>query len=105
MQVGLSIADSLVEQGADLLITGDMGIGNTTPSAALVAAITGWPARAVTGRGTGISDETLQAKVAVVEAGLEPRGGVAGGDLDSPHLDPGRRPLVRAARGASRSRP
>ncbi len=70
MQVGLSIADSLVEQGADLLITGDMGIGNTTPSAALVAAITGWPARAVTGRGTGISDETLQAKVAVVEAGL-----------------------------------
>ncbi len=71
MQVGLSVADGLVDQGADLLVTGDMGIGNTTPSAALVAALTGWPARAVTGRGTGISDEVLDRKIAVVEAGLQ----------------------------------
>ncbi|MHB1988781.1 MAG: nicotinate-nucleotide--dimethylbenzimidazole phosphoribosyltransferase [Acidimicrobiales bacterium] len=71
VQVGLSIAGRLVDQGADLLVTGDMGIGNTTPSAALVAAITKWPARAVTGRGTGISDEVLEKKIAVVEAGLE----------------------------------
>jgi nicotinate-nucleotide--dimethylbenzimidazole phosphoribosyltransferase len=70
IQVGLSVANKLVDQGADLLVTGDMGIGNTTPSAALVSAITGWPARAVTGRGTGISDETLEAKIAVIEAGL-----------------------------------
>ena len=71
IQVGLTLADRLVDQGTDLLVTGDMGIGNTTPSAALVAAITGWPARAVTGRGTGISDNTLDRKIEVVEAGLE----------------------------------
>jgi nicotinate-nucleotide--dimethylbenzimidazole phosphoribosyltransferase len=71
MQAGLSIADRLVDQGADLLVTGDMGIGNTTPSAALVAAITGWPARSVTGRGTGISDEMLETKTSVVERALE----------------------------------
>ncbi|MHB8246285.1 MAG: nicotinate-nucleotide--dimethylbenzimidazole phosphoribosyltransferase [Acidimicrobiales bacterium] len=70
IQAGLSVADRLVDQGADLLVTGDMGIGNTTPSAALIAAITGWPARAVTGRGTGISDATFELKVTVVEAGL-----------------------------------
>ncbi len=71
IQVGLSIADRLVDQGHDLLITGDMGIGNTTPSAAVIAAITGWPARSVTGRGTGISDEMLDVKVGVVERALE----------------------------------
>jgi nicotinate-nucleotide--dimethylbenzimidazole phosphoribosyltransferase len=71
MQVGLSIADRLVDQGHDLLVTGDMGIGNTTPSAAVVAAVTGWPARSVTGRGTGISDEMLEVKAAVVERALE----------------------------------
>lgn len=71
IQVGLSIGCSLVDQGADLLVTGDMGIGNTTPSAAIVSAITGWPPHAVTGRGTGISDEALEAKIHVVEAILE----------------------------------
>lgn len=70
MQVGLSVADGLAGQGVDLLLTGDMGIGNTTPSAALVAAITGWPARAVTGRGTGISDEVFEHKTAVIEEAL-----------------------------------
>jgi nicotinate-nucleotide--dimethylbenzimidazole phosphoribosyltransferase len=44
-----------------------MGIGNTTPSAALVAAITGRPAREVTGRGTGVDDRTWRRKVSVVE--------------------------------------
>ncbi|HLI43693.1 MAG TPA: nicotinate-nucleotide--dimethylbenzimidazole phosphoribosyltransferase [Acidimicrobiales bacterium] len=71
VQVGLSIGDRLVERGADLLVTGDMGVGNTTSAAALVAAITGWPARSVTGRGTGISDEMLERKTEAVEGGLE----------------------------------
>ena len=71
IQVGLSIADRLVDQGSDLLVTGEMGAGNTTPAAAIVAAVTGWPARAVTGRGSGISDEMLDKKIAVVESGLE----------------------------------
>jgi nicotinate-nucleotide--dimethylbenzimidazole phosphoribosyltransferase len=51
-----------------------MGIGNTTPSAALIAALTGRPAREVTGRGTGISDAQWEHKVAIVERALERAG-------------------------------
>jgi nicotinate-nucleotide--dimethylbenzimidazole phosphoribosyltransferase len=47
-----------------------MGIGNTTPSAALIAGLLGRPAREVTGRGTGIDDSTLDLKVAVIERAL-----------------------------------
>src|SRR6202035_1007839 len=54
LDAGADLAAELVGAGADCLVTGDMGIGNTTPSAALVAAFTGLPARQVTGRGTGI---------------------------------------------------
>jgi len=49
-----------------LLVTGDMGIGNTTPSAALICAITGRSAEEITGRGTGIDDETLLLKTRIV---------------------------------------
>jgi nicotinate-nucleotide--dimethylbenzimidazole phosphoribosyltransferase len=69
--VGIEIADRLIDAGADLLLTGDMGIGNTTPSAALIAAFTGTPADAVTGRGTGVDDETLARKTAVVKRATE----------------------------------
>jgi nicotinate-nucleotide--dimethylbenzimidazole phosphoribosyltransferase len=65
--VGAGIAAELVAAGARCLVTGDMGIGNTTPSAALIAAITARPAAAVTGRGTGVDDAVLARKVAVVE--------------------------------------
>jgi nicotinate-nucleotide--dimethylbenzimidazole phosphoribosyltransferase len=68
--VGVSVAADLVSKGARCLITGDMGIGNTTPSAALIAAFTGQPASAVTGRGTGIGDDEWAHKVRVVERGL-----------------------------------
>jgi nicotinate-nucleotide--dimethylbenzimidazole phosphoribosyltransferase len=71
IQAGLTIADKLVDRGADVLVTGDMGIGNTTAAAALVSALTGWPPRAVTGRGTGISDEMLEHKVEVIDAAIE----------------------------------
>jgi nicotinate-nucleotide--dimethylbenzimidazole phosphoribosyltransferase len=54
----------------DLLVTGDMGIGNTTPAACLISAFTGSPPWAVTGRGTGIDDRTLELKVNVVEEAL-----------------------------------
>ncbi|HWC37036.1 MAG TPA: nicotinate-nucleotide--dimethylbenzimidazole phosphoribosyltransferase, partial [Acidimicrobiales bacterium] len=67
LDVGATVAADLVANGARCLITGDMGIGNTTPSAALIAARTGRPAAAVTGRGTGIGDEEWARKVAVVE--------------------------------------
>ncbi len=64
--VGAEVAADLVAGGADLLVGGDMGIGNTTPSAALIAAITGRDPAAVTGRGTGIDDAMLQHKADVV---------------------------------------
>ena len=65
---GAGIVEELVESGGvDLLVPGDMGIGNTTPAACLIAAFTGRPAREVTGRGTGIDDATLRMKIGVVE--------------------------------------
>ncbi|QIX28698.1 nicotinate-nucleotide--dimethylbenzimidazole phosphoribosyltransferase [Nocardioides sp. JQ2195] len=64
--VGIEVADQLVDAGHDVLLTGDMGIGNTTPSACLLAALTGTPAEVVTGRGTGIDDETLALKTRIV---------------------------------------
>ena len=68
--VGADLASELVADGAQLLVTGEMGIGNTTPAAALIAAVTGRPAAAVTGRGTGIDDRMLEVKVAVIDAAL-----------------------------------
>ncbi|GAA3344705.1 hypothetical protein GCM10020358_49050 [Amorphoplanes nipponensis] len=70
LEVGVSVAGALVDGGAKCLLTGDMGIANTTPAAALVSAFTGANAAAVTGRGTGIDDETHARKVAVVAGAL-----------------------------------
>jgi nicotinate-nucleotide--dimethylbenzimidazole phosphoribosyltransferase len=70
LDVGAEIAARLVAERAACLVTGDMGIGNTTPSAALVAAFTGRAPAEVTGRGTGIDEPTLERKIAAVEAGL-----------------------------------
>ena len=65
--VGAEVAADLVARGAAVLVTGDMGIGNTTAAAAVIAAFTGRPASAVTGRGTGVDDEALRRKIAIVE--------------------------------------
>lgn len=73
LEVGISVALDLVSDGASLLVTGDMGIANTTPAAALVAVLTGRPAAEVTGRGTGIDDRTLARKVAAVERAVTSR--------------------------------
>lgn len=70
---GAAVADLLVERGHDVLLTGDMGIANTTPSAALVAAFTGAAPAEVTGRGTGIDDAVHARKVKVVESALASR--------------------------------
>jgi nicotinate-nucleotide--dimethylbenzimidazole phosphoribosyltransferase len=70
---GVSVADRLVDRGHDVLLTGDMGIGNTTPSAALVAALTGVAPADVTGRGTGVDDTVLARKVEVVARALGAR--------------------------------
>jgi nicotinate-nucleotide--dimethylbenzimidazole phosphoribosyltransferase len=70
LEVGMAVALELVEAGHDALLTGDMGIANTTPAAALIAAYTGAPAAAVTGRGTGVDDATLAHKESVVAGAL-----------------------------------
>ncbi|MGV9215327.1 nicotinate-nucleotide--dimethylbenzimidazole phosphoribosyltransferase [Micromonospora sp. RB23] len=67
---GVRVADELIDAGAGILLTGDMGIGNTTPAAALIAAFTGVDPLDSTGRGTGVDDETYAHKVAVVRAAL-----------------------------------
>ncbi|HEV7898605.1 MAG TPA: nicotinate-nucleotide--dimethylbenzimidazole phosphoribosyltransferase [Planosporangium sp.] len=69
--VGIEVADRLIDDGAKILLTGDMGIANTTPAAALIAAFTGAGPAAVTGRGTGVDDVTYARKVDVVRAGLD----------------------------------
>jgi len=71
VEVGIRVASDLVAGGARALLTGDMGIANTTAAAALVAAFTGAEAGAVTGRGTGIDDERYAHKVDVVRRALD----------------------------------
>jgi nicotinate-nucleotide--dimethylbenzimidazole phosphoribosyltransferase len=67
---GIEVARDLVAAGNRCLLTGDMGIANTTASAALICAFTGRDAAEVTGRGTGADSETLARKVEVVRRGL-----------------------------------
>jgi nicotinate-nucleotide--dimethylbenzimidazole phosphoribosyltransferase len=67
---GMRLASRLVSEGADLIALGEMGIGNTTASAAMISVLAGRPARDVTGLGTGIDPERWQHKVAVVERSL-----------------------------------
>lgn len=67
---GMEVFESVRRDGLDLVATGDMGIGNTTASAAIVAAITGKAPELVTGRGTGVDDAGLLRKVAVIERAL-----------------------------------
>ena len=71
VEVGISVADQLVGAGAKCLLTGDMGIANTTPAAALTAVFTGAGPAAVTGRGTGIDDAMLAHKTSVIVAALD----------------------------------
>jgi nicotinate-nucleotide--dimethylbenzimidazole phosphoribosyltransferase len=70
---GADVANRLIDEGHDCLLTGDMGIANTTPSAALVAAFTGAEPALVVGRGTGVDDATLARKVEVVSGALRDR--------------------------------
>ena len=67
---GAAIVAELAAAGCRLVATGDMGIGNTTAAAALTAVLTKRPPAEVTGRGTGIGDEALARKIAVVERAL-----------------------------------
>ncbi len=70
LEAGIEAVQGELEQGLDIVATGDMGIGNTTPSSAIAACMTGLPVAEVTGRGTGIDDGKLAHKVAVIEQAL-----------------------------------
>lgn len=75
LAAGAAVAEQEIAAGAQLLLSGDMGIGNTTPAAALIAAGLGLPAHLVAGRGTGIDDEALARKVEVIDAAIVRVGG------------------------------
>ena len=70
VQVGLDVVEAEAAAGLDLVGAGDMGIGNTTASAAIVALLTGASVLDVTGRGTGVDDAGLARKVAAIERAL-----------------------------------
>ncbi|MCG8684032.1 MAG: nicotinate-nucleotide--dimethylbenzimidazole phosphoribosyltransferase [Desulfobacterales bacterium] len=72
IEAGIEIVNELNDEApVDLLGTGDMGIGNTTPSTAIIAAFSGLPVETLTGRGTGIDDEGLANKIDVIQKGLD----------------------------------
>ncbi len=70
IQRGVELAEAEIRAGAQMLATGDMGIGNTTPSAAIAAALTGKPPAVCVGRGTGVDESGLARKISVVERAL-----------------------------------
>ena len=76
---GMAVADEEIDAGADLLVPGDMGIGNTTPATALVGLLTTTEPASIVGRGTGIDDETWMRKCAAVRDAMR-RGRPVKGD-------------------------
>ena len=71
VEAGIEIVNELLADGpVDMLGTGDMGIGNTTPSSAVIAAFSGIAVDKLTGRGTGIGDAALANKIRVIEQAL-----------------------------------
>ena len=70
IEAGMELVEEELGKGIDILGTGDMGIGNTTPSSAITAAFTGAEVAAVTGRGTGLDDEGWERKVRIIEKAL-----------------------------------
>ena len=71
LNAGIRLALEAAENGADIIGTGEMGIGNTTAASAIVAALTGTPPSETTGRGTGRNDNEMERKIAVVGRALE----------------------------------
>jgi nicotinate-nucleotide--dimethylbenzimidazole phosphoribosyltransferase len=68
---GVEVIEEEIGNGLDILATGDMGIGNTTPSAAIACVATGMSPSAIVGRGTGVDDEGLHRKILTVERALQ----------------------------------
>ncbi|MEW6447246.1 MAG: nicotinate-nucleotide--dimethylbenzimidazole phosphoribosyltransferase [Bacillota bacterium] len=71
VEVGIELAQTEIQHGADLIATGDMGIGNTTPSSAILCALAGVPVKEAVGRGTMVNDTILERKRRVVARALQ----------------------------------
>ncbi len=71
LEVGIEVAKNLIDKGYNILATGEMGIGNTTPSSAIIAAFTGIEPIKLTGVGANLSEEGMIKKVKVIQAGLD----------------------------------
>ncbi|NPV91088.1 MAG: nicotinate-nucleotide--dimethylbenzimidazole phosphoribosyltransferase [Firmicutes bacterium] len=71
LEAGIEIANREIDRGARLIGTGDMGIGNTTPSSAILAVFSGLPAEKAVGRGTGIDDPGWKRKVDAINRAIE----------------------------------
>lgn len=71
IEAGMELVEEELTRGIDILGTGDMGIGNTTPSSAITAAFTGVDVAAVTGRGAGLDEEGWSRKIKVIQKALE----------------------------------
>ncbi len=78
LDVGVEVAEVAIAGGARCLVTGDMGIGNTTSAAAIIAGITNRSPEDVAGRGSGADDEMLARKIAVIEAAIANLASTAG---------------------------
>jgi nicotinate-nucleotide--dimethylbenzimidazole phosphoribosyltransferase len=79
---GIGIVEAEIARGVDILATGDMGIGNTTPSAAIACALTGRLPVEIAGRGTGVDEQGLKRKIGVIRRALEVNAPQAGDALD-----------------------
>jgi nicotinate-nucleotide--dimethylbenzimidazole phosphoribosyltransferase len=70
LEVGIDVCEALLTQGVDMVVAGEMGIGNTTAASAVVSCLSSVPVRQVTGRGTGLNDMQLAHKIDVIERAI-----------------------------------
>ena len=80
VDTGIRIAEQCFLQGYDIIATGEMGIGNTTTSTALLCAITGFKPAGIVGKGAGLTEEGLKRKLRVIEEGLDLHFGKGSGE-------------------------
>ena len=70
IEAGFALAEEAVDQGADILLSGEMGIGNTTTSTAVLSVLLNRPPEVITGKGAGLSDTGLKCKIEVIRRGI-----------------------------------
>ncbi len=71
IEIGIEVAEEAIKNGAGIIATGDMGIGNTTPSTAIISVLTETPPNLITGRGAGLDDSRLKKKAEVIKKAIE----------------------------------